>query len=78
MWIGATYYDGQLPLKGPDEAWGDFGRHLLHLVYEGAFPTAKAWAVYWSFFIVEALMCVYQFTTKPTSHLPRESGTAAV
>jgi delta24(24(1))-sterol reductase len=31
---------------------------LVQLVYEGAYPTAKAWAVYWIFFVVEALMYV--------------------
>jgi len=56
MWIGATYYDGQFPTTDAGQSWGDFARHLAHLVYEGAYPTAKAWAVYWVFFIVEALM----------------------
>jgi delta24(24(1))-sterol reductase len=56
MWIGATYYDGQLPMPDAGQSWGDFARHLAHLVYEGAYPTAKAWAVYWVFFIFEALM----------------------
>ena len=45
MWIGATYYDGQFPTPAPQESWPDFGRHLCHLVCEGAFPTAKAWAI---------------------------------
>src|SRR4051794_18106482 len=46
MWIGATYYDGQLPLPDDNQTWLEFGRHLAHLVYEGAYPTAKAWAIY--------------------------------
>lgn len=53
MWIGATYYDGKLPLPATGQTWGDFGRHLVHLVYTGAFPHAKAWAMYWVFFIFE-------------------------
>lgn len=56
MWIGATYYDGRFPVPDADQSWEDFARHLAHLVYEGAYPTAKAWAVYWVFFIFEALM----------------------
>ncbi|OQE93054.1 hypothetical protein PENNAL_c0006G09489 [Penicillium nalgiovense] len=59
MWIGATYYDGMLPLPESNQTWADFGRHLCQLVYEGAYPTAKAWAIYWSFFIMEALMYCY-------------------
>lgn len=69
MWIGATYYDGQLPLKGPDETWRDFGLHLIDLLYEGAFPTAKAWAVYWTFFFLEALMYVEPYFTTFTRQL---------
>lgn len=54
MWIGATYYDGHLPLPAKSEGWTDFVRHLGNLVYQGAFPKAKAWAIYWSFLIFEA------------------------
>lgn len=56
MWIGATYYDGHFPMPDADQDWRDFVHHLAHLVYKGAYPTAKAWAVYWTFFIFEALM----------------------
>lgn len=66
MWIGTTYYDGQLPLKGPDETWAEFGRHFVHLVCEGAYPTAKAWTTYWAFFVLEALM----FVTLPLVSIP--------
>jgi delta24(24(1))-sterol reductase len=59
MWIGATYYDGQLPLPGKDQSWSDFVQHLCQLVYQGAYPTAKAWAIYWIFFVFEALMYCY-------------------
>jgi delta24(24(1))-sterol reductase len=58
MWIGATYYDGSFPVPDAGQSWGDFVYHLAQLVYDGAYPTAKAWAVYWIFFIVEALMYV--------------------
>lgn len=56
MWVGATYYNGHLPVPDADQTWADFVCHLTQLAYEGAYPTAKAWAVYWTFFIVEALM----------------------
>jgi delta24(24(1))-sterol reductase len=56
MWIGATYYNGQFPTPDAEQSWGDFARHLARLVYEGAYPSAKAWAIYWVFFIFEALM----------------------
>lgn len=59
MWIGATYYDGMLPMPKPNQTWADFGRHLCQLVYEGAYPSAKAWAIYWTFFVLEALMYCY-------------------
>jgi delta24(24(1))-sterol reductase len=62
MWIGATYYDGQFPLPEAHQTWGDFTYHLFNLVYDGAYPTAKAWAVYWTFFICEALMSVALFS----------------
>lgn len=59
MWIGATYYNGQLPLPSKDQSWTDFVQHLCQLVYDGACPTAKAWAIYWIFFIFEAVMYCY-------------------
>lgn len=59
MWIGVTYYDGKLPLPESGQTWADFGSHLCHLVYKGAYLTAKAWAIYWTFFILEALMYCY-------------------
>jgi delta24(24(1))-sterol reductase len=59
MWIGATYYDGHLPLPLEGQSWTDFGQHLCSLVYQGAYPTAKAWTIYWVFFIFEAIMYCY-------------------
>lgn len=61
MWIGATYYDGYVPLPSAEQSWQDFGYHLFDLVYEGAYPTAKAWGIYWVFFILEAVMFVTWF-----------------
>lgn len=56
MWIGATFYDGHFPIPGPEESWRDFGYHLFNIVREEAFPSSKAWLIYWTFFIAEALM----------------------
>lgn len=58
MWIGATFYDGHLPWPEANHSWTEFGQHLLRLVYNEAYPTSKAWAIYWIFFIAEALMFV--------------------
>jgi len=75
MWIGTTYYDGHLPLPAKGQSLSDFGKHLGHLVYDGAFPHAKAWAIYWVFFIFEAICYLYlpgiYATGKP---LPHEKG----
>lgn len=55
MYVGATYYDGQLPLPSTDQSWPQFLQHLAVLAYTGAFPTRKAWIIYWSFFVIEAI-----------------------
>lgn len=59
MWIGATYYDGRLPLPAKGESVFHFVGHMRHLVYEGAFPTVKAWVIYWSFFLFEMVCYLY-------------------
>lgn len=59
MWIGATYYNGKLPWPAEGQKLPDFVAHLGHLTYEGAFPSLKAWAIYWSFFIFEAACYLY-------------------
>lgn len=73
MWIGATYYDGKLPLPENGQSWLDFGRHLGYLVYTGAFPHLRAWRIYWTYFIFEAACYVLLpgFTCygKPLLHL---------
>ena len=59
MWIGATYYDGHFPLPVEGERFPDFAQHLANLVYEGAFPSIKAWTIYWVFFVFEAACYLY-------------------
>ncbi len=53
MWIGATYFDGHLPLPQEGQTVMEFLKQMGNLAYEGAFPSAKAWAIYWTFFIFE-------------------------
>ena len=72
MWIGATYYNGHLPLPADGENVSEFVRHMGSLVFEGAFPTIKAWIIYWSFFVFEMICYLYLpgITTKgkPLAH----------
>jgi delta24(24(1))-sterol reductase len=53
MWIGSTYYNGKFPTPAADQSYGEFFKHLGHLAYTGAFPSLKAWTIYWSFLIFE-------------------------
>jgi len=59
MWIGATYYDGHLPLPADGQNLQEFFSHLAWLVYDGAFPSLKAWTIYWTFFLFEALCYMF-------------------
>lgn len=72
MWIGATYYDGKLPLPLEGQSWADFGKHMLHLAYTGAFPHFRAWRIYCVYYIFEAACYLYMpgFTRygKPLPH----------
>ncbi|CAI7583889.1 unnamed protein product [Penicillium manginii] len=53
MWIGATYYDGKFPTRAEGQSFSEFFAHMANLVYTGAFPSLKAWTIYWVFFIFE-------------------------
>ena len=59
MWIGQTYYNGHLPTPQAGEDKIAFLKHLGTLIYEGAFPHARAWAIYWAFLIFEAFCYLY-------------------
>ena len=75
MWIGATYYDGHLPLPERDESVLNFVRHLGHLVFEGAFPSLRAWIIYWSFFVIQAFFYIkLPGITQKGKALPHEDG----
>lgn len=72
MWIGATFYDGKFPTPAPGQSFVEFGQAMGRLVYEHAFPSLKAWEIYWIFFLVEgAFYCllpgVYTYG-KPLAH----------
>lgn len=73
MWIGATFYDGHFPTPAVGEGMGAFFQRLGGLVAEHAFPSAKAWAIYWTFFVVEGafycLMPGIYANGKPLPHL---------
>ena len=59
MWIGATYYDGHPPLPKQGESQLHFLRHLADLVYSGAFPSLKAWIIYWGFLVFQGICYLY-------------------
>lgn len=58
MWIGAVYYDGKFPRPSEGQSMSEFLAHMGHLVCEGAYPSLRAWIIYWVFFIFEALCYV--------------------
>ncbi|KAK4694982.1 Delta24(24(1))-sterol reductase, partial [Lecanoromycetidae sp. Uapishka_2] len=59
MWIGQTYYGGKLPLPQNGESKLHFLTTLGDLAYGGAFPTLKAWIMYWGFLIFQAVCYLY-------------------
>ncbi|KAK4211660.1 ergosterol biosynthesis ERG4/ERG24 family-domain-containing protein [Rhypophila decipiens] len=59
MWIGATIYDGKIPLPTKDQSLVEFVSHLANLVYTQAFPHAKAWAMYWTFLVFEGALYIF-------------------
>ncbi|KAI9670123.1 MAG: C-24(28) sterol reductase [Caeruleum heppii] len=75
MWLGATYYDGHLPLPAKGQTVGDFGRQMWRQVYEGAHPSLKAWTIYWTFFLFEAACYILlPGVTAKGKPLPHEGG----
>ncbi|KAH6666661.1 ergosterol biosynthesis ERG4/ERG24 family-domain-containing protein [Halenospora varia] len=75
MWIGATFYDGKFPTPEPGQSFGEFAKHMGNIVYEYAFPSVKAWTIYWTFFIFEgACYCLLPGYTTYGKPLPHEGG----
>lgn len=73
MWIGATYYDGKIPRAQHGQSTSEFIISLFMYVYEGAYPTRKAWAIYWGYFLMEIAFYFYMpgvyADGKPLPHL---------
>lgn len=73
MWIGATFYNGKFPTPANGQSFLEFGKHLVNIVYEHAFPSLYAWRLYWTFFIFEgACYCLLPGVWaygKPLAHL---------
>lgn len=75
MWIGATYYDGRFPVRKDGQSMGDFLLHLAHLVREGAYPSLRAWTIYWTFLLFEAVCyMVLPGVTTVGKPIPHEGG----
>jgi delta24(24(1))-sterol reductase len=76
MFIGAHTYGGKLPLPQPKQNYLQFLGSLAGILYEEAFPSARAWLIYGSFFFLECAAYVYlpgiMVRGKP---LPHENGT---
>ena len=56
MWLGATNYDGKLPKPAAGESMFHFFQRMGSMIREDAFPSLKAWTIYWTFLIVEAAL----------------------
>ncbi len=75
MWIGATFYDGKFPTPSPGQSFVEFVKAMGRIVYEEAFPSLKAWAIYWIFFIFEAVCyCILPGVWTYGKPLAHESG----
>lgn len=56
MWIGATFYDGKFPKPTNGQTFFEFAQHLKDIIYMHAFPSLRAWTIYWGFLIVQAAL----------------------
>lgn len=75
MWIGATYYDGKFPTPEAGQSFRGFFKHMGNLVYTGAFPSVRAWTIYWVFGIFEmACYCLMPGVWGYGKPLPHENG----
>ena len=53
MWIGAYFYDGKFPTPAVGESWTNFFLHMVDLVKTEAYPSNKAWSIYWYFGLMQ-------------------------
>jgi len=75
MWIGATFYDGKFPIPAKGQSFSQFCAHLYDLAYEHAFPSLRAWRIYWVFIVVEvAMYCLLPGFTTYGKPLPFDGG----
>ena len=75
MWIGATYYDGKFPRPRGEETLSEFFQGMGRMVYYGAWPSAKAWLMYWTFAVFEgACYCLLPGIWTKGKPLPHENG----
>ncbi|KAL2833482.1 ergosterol biosynthesis ERG4/ERG24 [Aspergillus pseudoustus] len=76
MFLGATVYNGSPPLPSESQSVPEFLSYLYNLAYTHAYPHKRAWAIYWTFLLLEggayyALPGVYR-KGKPLPHLNGE------
>ncbi|KAI9375132.1 C-24(28) sterol reductase [Aspergillus egyptiacus] len=73
MFLGATVYHGHLPLPEKNQSLIAFLSHLTDQAITHAYPTKQAWAIYWTFLVLEGLAYLYlpgvQRQGKPLPHL---------
>lgn len=75
MWIGATYYNGKAPWPKDNESWSTFFRGLFSMAYQGAYPSLKAWTMYWTFLLFQAACyCLMPGVWTKGKPLPHENG----
>lgn len=73
MWIGAIFYNGKFPTPAAGESLKEFFEHMVYLVKTEAYPTNKAWQIYWFFGLMQ--MAFYMLLPgvyrkgKPLPHL---------
>lgn len=58
MWIGTVFYNGQFPQPAEDESYTAFLQHLWFLIRTEAYPTKRAWSIYWGFGLAQMVFYV--------------------
>ena len=59
MYLGAYHFDGLFPYPQTGESWPALLRREISLIATSAFPTARAWIIYWGFLAFEAVAYLY-------------------
>lgn len=58
MWIGAVFYDGHIPKPAKHESFMAFIGHMWSIIKTEAYPSKRAWCIYWSFGIAQLVFYV--------------------